>query len=522
MKNIYFLSIVFFVTCSALAQHLVEYDFKKKTPPKVPVAELGQNSVFMIKNINKFLYEVKIVSSQSEFNSEPPEVFSTIFQIEKANESSIQEEAQQVIDNAADETDTKKSAITLGIQKSSLLWNELMLASFNEDVKELSTLPDALKDEARIEELNIIIESLNEEIETQQEVIKQLRETIGDEFLKRTTELYVLANNVNEAFIKLEESKTIKNKLIQLSLTDGLNYNEAITSLGVIKKEYPFVLKTEKLLEAYNKTYRKFKTEEKLYIINQSVLSHFNNDLGKIKSSINNLSQEIENTQKKVGEYKYNELFQGISKLYNELKNKNNYFIASDPVQAKKDVINYSISINPRKDIGSLTAMETRNFSTEVPIKGGVKIDFSTGLTVASGLHDRTYAISISSTDSTKSTITENDNNNVGTLSLAALMHVSKRTSESFKPGFALGLGLNSTELKNAQIYLGASGMFGTRERFIVTIGASMANVDYIKPGLSLNEEISNKLLNDGVTEETRRVGFFIGFSYNLTNKKKD
>src|SRR5690606_27509344 len=124
--------------------------------------------------------------------------------------------------------------------------------------------------------------------------------------------------------------------------------------------------------------------------------------------------------------------------------------VVSDPVQADKDVINFDIKITPRKDLSNVTNLENRLFSTTVPIKGGVKIDFSTGLFITTGLHDRRYSLNQSSTDSLSSTISENKNNNVAQISLGALMHISPRTTKYFKPGFSFGFGLNSTDISNA------------------------------------------------------------------------
>lgn len=516
------LSFLMFSTLDIYSQNIVEYDFESKNPPKMLVAKLGENSVFKIININKFLYEVKIETSQSEFNSEPPAVFSNIFQIEKKEESAITNEAKQVIDQTDAEINVKESAFSLALEKSSLEWKKLKLESFSEDLLEYKSLPDTLQDQNKISELNEKIASLKGEIDAQKNIIQELNDKIQDKYFKQTSELYSNANFVNESFEKLEEAKSIKNKLIQLSLTDGLTQGEAIVLLNAMEKEYPFVKKPEKLLTAFNSNYRNFKTNLQLYSLSQIVIDKFEKDPKKVAESTNNLKSEIESIKKKVDEYDYNQLFQNISKLFSELKNENNYFIVSDPVQAKKDIINYSISISPRKGIESLTAMESRKFTTEVPIKGGIKIDFSTGLTISSGLYDRTYNMTVSSNDSSKSIISLNNNNNIGTLSLAALMHVSKRTSACFKPGLTFGLGLNTTEIKEAQIYIGASGILGTQERFIFTIGASMANVDYLKPEFNLDQEILTERLSNDITEKTSRVGFFIGFSYNLTNKKKE
>ena len=197
--------------------------------------------MFIIRNINKFLYEVKIESSQSEFYSESPSVFSSIFKREEKVESFIQKEANQVLGNEIKKPDIEESVKTYGLNEISLQRNQMMLASISEDRNTLKILPASQQNRNRIQELDRKIEKLNLEIESQRETIKELRKKIDDEFSKQTADLYVLAENVNEAFIRLEESKTVKNKLVDLSLTDGLNYSEALISINTIKNEYPFI-----------------------------------------------------------------------------------------------------------------------------------------------------------------------------------------------------------------------------------------------------------------------------------------
>jgi len=46
--------------------------------------------------------------------------------------------------------------------------------------------------------------------------------------------------------------------------------------------------------------------------------------------------------------------------------------------------------------------------------------------------------------------------------------------------------------------------------------------VDYLKGKYSLNTEISTEDIDDDLTAKVARAGWFIGFTSNLTNKKKE
>jgi hypothetical protein len=112
------------VSMNVFGQNKVVYDFITKEPPIITPADLGTNSVFRINNINKFLYEVKIESSQSEFNSTPPAIFSTIFNFEKKEESTVKSEADKVIENSLEPKEKKETALLFGMQKAMLYKNK--------------------------------------------------------------------------------------------------------------------------------------------------------------------------------------------------------------------------------------------------------------------------------------------------------------------------------------------------------------------------------------------------------------
>lgn len=522
MKHIITLISILLCSVKVVGQHQVEYDFIAKASLAVDPITTGSTSVFKVKNVNKFLYEIKISSSQSEFNSEPPAIFSTIFKIEKKEENTVKQEANKVIENTS-ETEAKKiSAIAYGLASASLFRNQQELQVVEDDLFELNEVADSLRESAKISQLEQSMSNLRSEIESQKITIANLSKAIEDGYLKKTAEIHSKGGIVSESFEQLESIKTIKNRLIRITLTDGLDLFNATRKLDQLSFEYPFILKPEILLSSFQKSYTTFTTSIQLYSVDETVRTHFKNDDAKLKASIIGLSYEVEVLKKKVEGYDYTKLFEEVNQLLAELNNPNNYFVSSDPVQANKDVINYNVKITPRKGIESLTALETRNFNVEVPIKGGVKIDFSTGLFVTSGLYDRKYSTVPTSGDTTKSIITEDKNNSIAQLSLGVLMHVSPKSIGYFKPGFTFGLGLNSTDLSNAQVFVGGSAMFGSNERFIVSTGVSLANVDYLKGKYSLNEQQNNSEIDDSLTEKAMRPGWFISFTYNLTNKKKE
>lgn len=321
--------------------------------------------------------------------------------------------------------------------------------------------------------------------------------------------IYNDARSVYDAFYKLEEGKKIKNKLIELNNSEGLTYEMVLESIKKLPIDN-YLSNQFELIKLYNDSYSNFRSNF------EAILTVYD------MKSITYLEVELMNLNKKFSGTNYDKLFEDINHLYIKLKNENNYFIASDPVQAKADFINYQIIISPKEGIDSSLVSENRNFNIEVPVYGGVKIDFSTGFFVTNNLYDRKYSVGSFPSDSTMSIISEDRNNSIAQFSLGALVHVSKRCRGSFKPGLTFGLGLNSTDLTNLQAFFGLSVMFGSNEKFIISSGVSLANVDYLKGKYSLGKSYSGLTNDTDLTEKVIKGGYFISFTYNITNKRGD
>lgn len=339
---------------------------------------------------------------------------------------------------------------------------------------------------------------------------------------RRLTTIQSKGKILSKSFYRLEETKDIKNKLIRISLTDGIKYDEVKGKVNELVKENPNILELNSLLKAFEENYDILKRVSEVYkleIINKSNGQGVDDNTF---SSVETLLKEADKLKYIVSANKYNSLFEEINKLYTELLNENNYFVASDPIQAKGDIINYNLIIQPREGKDPIFVSENRNFNVEVPIYGGIKIDFSTGFVVTNNLYNRKYSLSNYLADSSMKVISQDKNNSLAQFSLGAMLHISKRCNKNFKPALTFGLGLNSTDLTNLQLFFGLSAMLGSSERFLITTGLSLANVDYLKGKYSLGTPTKN--LNDDtpLTEKVIKAGWFISFSYNLTSKKKE
>ena len=460
-KNLKILGVAIFTFHIALGQEAVTYDFKTKLI-KIEDAKHGQTVVFKIDSINRFLYEVKITSKQIEFISEPSTMLNkALLNTEKLNSSGVEksvENAKQTSQHVA--------------------WIERYTTD-------------------------------------------RFQSKIDMQFITITEGLITSALNVHNHFENLEKSKVLKNRLFALTQTNGLTYDKSISKTNDLCEKFPFIECPEDLIISFDKAYKHFEKTYILYILNPIVIDKFKDDVT-MKSRIDTIYNEVESLKKVSSRDKFEEIFKNINTLYAELRNSDNFRVISNPVQAEKDFLIFDVEITPRNDIPKLVKLESRIFSTTVPIKGGFKIDYSTGLFITKGLHHRAYSTNQSPQNNLNSIISENKNNSVAQLSIGALMHISPRSTNNIKPGFTFGLGLITSEISNTNVFIGASAMIGSKEKVIISAGLALANVDYLNGKYNLNTEYETASLDTNLTEKVLRASWFVSLTYNLSNLKND
>lgn len=327
-------------------------------------------------------------------------------------------------------------------------------------------------------------------------------------------------NKTIDAVESLEKTKDVYDNIYLVAYTDGKDYNTINLEMRAIMLEFDttkdiskakIIIKCKKMLEVYTKS---FTEVEALY----STLTPDE------QKSIKDEYQKIIALNKKVEKFNYEELFQKIAVLYEKATDPNTFSYTSSPVIAEKDYINYVLEIKPKKDLKFTQPEREEKFEVPVFIKGGAKIDFSTGIFFASNhISDAKYHTESITNDTINKTIIKDKNRNLFSPALGALMHVSGRGPKNFHCGLSLGLGLNSTNLTDAVYCMGLSAIIGNEERFIITVGGIGKQRNDLKGKYSNNGtvKIADIKSDDELLEKTFKAGVFVGITYNLTNKKK-
>jgi hypothetical protein len=246
---------------------------------------------------------------------------------------------------------------------------------------------------------------------------------------------------------------------------------------------------------------------------------------------------EIINGKKDNPDYNFNKEIQDLytllvtpDSLVNETRKLINFLFSTRfeyqynvPKLENADAIIFTLNIKPKQGMtGSINVVDQK---IKVPIRWGLKVDFSTGLyysNVRSNMYALKNVYDATKPDSVigKDIINEQDGEKGRTGGVTALMHVYPRLG-SFQPAITFGVG-GSLDL-NYSLLFGGSILFGRENRFGLSGGFNFSSI----------KVLSNKYYDNGVlirqkpdvttvdTYNTMERGAFLSFTYSLGLTKK-
>jgi hypothetical protein len=244
------------------------------------------------------------------------------------------------------------------------------------------------------------------------------------------------------------------------------------------------------------------------------------------KSEIQNVRDELVKFHAEIDFNKYREFFIEIAKVYNDI-NKENWTVKyqTSYIYPNTDKVFFKFNATP---------IESKYVQTNEPIKleydfivkGGWKIDISSGLFWLAGVNDDVYRFE-ARTDSTTAII-KSTNDSWILPSLGVLFNVYKRSNKNVKFAFNFGAG---TDIKQIEYYLGGGLLLGRYERIglnVGIVGKFVNKVSYKYQVEDGNERIIDVALSDLPDEVPMQnpspfqVGIYFGITYNLTGKNEE
>ena len=146
----------------------------------------------------------------------------------------------------------------------------------------------------------------------------------------------------------------------------------------------------------------------------------------------------------------------------------------------------------------------------ELPVRGALEVDFSSGVFFSS-LRDRRYAAQ--SDGAGGSIVARNDEEDSFGVGLGGLVHVHQRRCGDWSHGGSFGLGLDARQ--DVQYLLGYSALLGRQRRWIVTAGVAGGKVERLD-GLGVGDALPSGVTTVPV-KTLLDVGGFVGLTFNLT-----
>ncbi len=495
----YLLIILLFITTvntSFSQENIQEIDWQKfdttinKGKVLDPV-QFGKFHIFKIININRFLYAVTIQGVKVELETPVPTELQRLFRLTPSELSATanNEEAENAIDK------------TTGVNETL----DLLISFKQLEVSNLNTINASAKKQTKEEKLkNLLEQQLLKELKEEEKKIKAFKVDVNDYILnakKVSNEIYFL--------------KLLRIELVALAQMD-ISHSAMGTSMDTQGIKPP--KRPKKLYEDLINSFDKLKKDY------DDILKKIEDDDELNKKSLKNAFEKLEKAFKTVNEASLLSLYTDVNFLYNELRNEKNFTVYAPPVQGDGDFVNYNVTITPARTNNLGIYNSTKNFKFDVPVKGGLKVDFSVGPIFSFGdnAKDEKYFLEKSDTEN-QSILRKRDNNNAMTPGLGAMMHFYKRSGTNFSWGgmFGVGAGFQTVEDLNLSFYTGISFVFGKSQKIMLSTGISMLGVDRLKNNEFEvgNEYVTADIDINNITEKVFKSSFFLSISYNLANR---
>ncbi|RZJ65129.1 MAG: hypothetical protein EOO50_14915 [Flavobacterium sp.] len=240
---------------------------------------------------------------------------------------------------------------------------------------------------------------------------------------------------------------------------------------------------------------------------------------------VENAYEEVEEAHKSINKTNVLKLLEDVYNLQNSLKSDDTFSVTSGPVYVNgSDFIAFTITITPTPAADYSPNEPTIVLNGEIPVKRGLKVDFSVGpvFSFGSGAKDERYYLQDSETEGS-SVLLKRDNGDVFTPGLAAMMHIYQRTSNGVAVGgmFGVGAGFQSMEEANASFYTGISLVMGKSQKVMINGGVSFFGVDRLKNKQFVVEEeyVTDNIDLSTITEKVLKTSFFLSLSYNISTR---
>ncbi|MPT33376.1 MAG: hypothetical protein E2600_17265 [Chryseobacterium sp.] len=217
------------------------------------------------------------------------------------------------------------------------------------------------------------------------------------------------------------------------------------------------------------------------------------------------------------------------------LEKEETYTVISNPVQPMNDIVIFDIDIKKRSNNSVEELYQERKFKHREFTYGGTRFDLGIGLSGAWFPNVKNYEFSPVDVD-----IKNSEGAVVGTEKRTHIYQKSKQTYSpsiigmftasyrsthyiTFGASVGMGVDLKDDKVQLNSFYVGPSVIVGKYERFVITAGIVMKEVDILKKGYEINGNYPISQNNgDDFKAKEYRAGGFLSLTFNLTKGVRD
>ncbi|MEZ0610105.1 hypothetical protein ACAW74_16425 [Fibrella sp. WM1] len=468
-------------TKSLIENALITVDFASPKYPPVIAIRPKQTLEIELKNLNPYLYEVSVKDSLLVFQTEQPALFGQIFKLPELEATPT--ETPPANDKVAGKAPDPNSSAKRAKEDEGALEQALktFLAGYSgkennaKDLLILSTIADDIG-----------------------KLLTDCYSTLDE--LKTTARSYIVSKipELDVASLPIGVQTEITNKSTALR-----NDLERYVATGTdLKKRYLAILERAD----GDMTLTQYKSIEK--------------DVKEKIALIDKILENIKKIQDKIKAFDEANVGATIEENYKKIATSRTNRTILRPTNYSTDEVNVFIQVKKKKEV--FCNPEINSFPVIALVKGGVKIDFSTGVVFNMGrqyfFNQNYYYDSVRRGDGKMADsvrITRNRNNNILVPSIGAFLHVYSRLNSQVNIGGMVGASLGADQ--RAYIHVGGCLLLGKSDRLVIGGGVSIANAKTLDGQYSEGQVIKRSLAPTQIPrEDATRVGAFVSLSWNL------
>lgn len=472
------------------------YDFNKAQFTKgvntengkvIPIKSSGFATLKII-NINTFRYKVELEGNSVNYITPIPSELQTIFRLSS--------------DSYNDENLIKALNLTSDAAKS---------------MQQKSDVAKVVAEQESDKAENIV----NSGAADPTKVAAQAKSAAADDLNNAMGKLAIACEQYVQIARKVANIKFTEMQLINVSKQQWKDHNELLASM-------PQVLSQSQMKKDYDIFVDYYAKAEALYssakLAAEKAKGEKVEDAAATLKAIVEAEEKIDKGRDLFYEDNFIKLIQDVVVLQQALEKPEYFKVQSAPIQVDGDFVAFKLKITPAQ-VNDLMPYEiSREFPVEIPVKGGLKVDFSVGPAISFGDNSKDEVFYLENTTKTDTVqLKQRNNNNAISPGIAAMMHFGPRTGKDWRVAgmFGVGAGFQGVEDVKLSIYGGLSAVFGKRERIMLSTGVSYLRVSRLKDAeYVVNKEYASSLISIGqASEKVFKPSFFISLSYNLSNR---